>query len=429
MSVARWWSRTARMLPVTVMTAMAVMALWATSARASSIAFLRGGNIWIAAPDGSHATQLTSGGGYTYVSASKAPGTMLLAYRAGTTMGVINADGTGQRQIVAPRGLATAPDVEVDPSGTELAYAAVTGFGAYGGYAAISGSGGGFFSAYQSNVVDVGWADSGTTALWSGFLSGAPGNVHHPDCTASGAGESIGIAVQQTNPDGAAQANPTSGFFCVPGDDVLAPEGSPDGSKVLATLGPRDGQTRIIEVDRSTMSSFSEPPAPFTYETPASVSAGDPDWSPDMTQIAFDGPGGTVWTVSAGGQGTPIEILDGAASPAWSPYTLPSATTTPPGVTPPAPTSSAPNTRIIRTRTDARRHRVTFTFTAIGKATGFQCALVKLTKGHKRPAPRFRSCRSPKSYNRLAHGRYAFAVRATNRSQVDPSPARTTVKM
>jgi hypothetical protein len=218
------WSRTVRMLPVAV---VAVMALWASSAHASSIAFLRGGNIWIAAPDGSHATPLTSGGGYTYVSASKATGTMLLAYRAGASMGVISADGTGQRQIAAPRGLATAPDVDGDPSGTDLAYAAVTGFGAYGGYAAVSGSGAGFFSAYQSNVVDVGWADSGTTALWSGFLSGAPGNVHHPDCTAPGASESIGIATQQTNPDGAAQANATSGFFCVPGDDVLSPEGSP----------------------------------------------------------------------------------------------------------------------------------------------------------------------------------------------------------
>lgn len=425
MAVARW-SRTARMLPVAV---VALMALGAASAHASSIAFLRGGNIWIAAPDGSHATQLTSGGDYTYVSASKAPGTMLLAYRAGAAMGVINADGTGQRQVAAPRGLATVPDVEVDPSGNVLAYAAATGFGAYGGYAAVSGSGLGFFSAYQSNVVDVGWADSGTTALWSGFLSGAPGNVHHPDCTASGASESIGVAMQQTNPDGAAQANPTAGFFCVPGDDVLAPEGSPDGSKVLATLGPRDGQTRIIEVDRSTMSSFSEPPAAFIYETPSSQSAGDPDWSPDMTEIAFDSPDGTVWTVAAGGQGTPAKILDNAAGPAWSPYTIPGAATPPPVVTPPAPTGSTPNTRIIHARRVTRRHRATFTFTAVGKATGFQCALVKLPKGHKRTAPHFRSCRSPKTYNRLAHGHYAFEVRAVNGSRVDPSPARTTFRM
>jgi hypothetical protein len=29
--------------------------------------------------------------------------------------------------------------------------------------------------------MDVAWADSGTTALWAGYLSGAPGNVHHPN--------------------------------------------------------------------------------------------------------------------------------------------------------------------------------------------------------------------------------------------------------
>jgi hypothetical protein len=418
------------MLPVAV---ALLLAFGATGAQASSIAFLRGGNIWIAAPDGSGAKQLTSGGDYTYVSASKAPGSMSLAYRAGNAMGVINADGTGQRQVAAPRGLATVPDVELDPSGSELAYPAITGYGAYGGYVALGGVGSGFFSAYQANVVDVGWADSGSTALWAGFLSGAPGNVHHPDCTASGATESLGIATQQTNPDGASAANPTSGFFCVPGEDVLSPEGSPDGSKVLATLGPRDGQTRIIEVDRSTMSTFSEPPAPFTYETPSSLSARDPDWSPDMTQLAFDSPGGTIWTVGAAGQGTPTNILDDATNPAWSPYTMPGSAPTPP----PPPTTPghgggddrAPNTRLLTSTRNPRRHRVTFTFTAIGKATGFQCALVRSAAGANRPTPRFTRCHSPKAYQRLRHGRYTFEVRAVNGALRDRSPASKKFKM
>lgn len=70
-------------------------------------------------------------------------------------------------------------------------------------------------------------------------------------------------------------------------------------------------------------------------------------------------------------------------------------------------------------------HRASFRFKAIGAATGFQCALIKLAKHYNNPSPRFRSCRSPKLYSSLKSGRYQFLVRAFNTAAVG-RPAKKT---
>lgn len=317
-----------RLVPFLVMAALGAVC---ASAQASSIAFLRDGNIWIANPDGTGAHALTADGGYDYVSAAKVAGSMLLAFRQGSSIGLINADGSAKRTFAPPKGFAASADVAIDPSGHQLDYVAPTG-GPVGDYGAVidvndSGSSGAF--ADYDTPVDVGWADtSGTVALWAGFLSTAPGTEHHPDCTPPGGTEQFGIAFQQVYypPSSATQ---TTGFFCILGQDVLEPAGSPDGTEVLASAGPSGGDTRIIEIAESTMRSFYEPgPAvPFAYETPSSVDAADPNWSPDGTQFAFDSvpsPGtapNEIWVSSLGG--TPTMILTNASNPAWSPYTLP----------------------------------------------------------------------------------------------------------
>jgi hypothetical protein len=50
-----------------------------------------------------------------------------------------------------------------------------------------------------------------------------------------------------------------------------------------------------------------------------------------------------------------------------------------------------------------------FILKANGPTTGLQCALVKKSKKHNKPA--FKACRSPKIYKHLSPGRYRFEVR------------------
>lgn len=82
-------------------------------------------------------------------------------------------------------------------------------------------------------------------------------------------------------------------------------------------------------------------------------------------------------------------------------------------VTPP------PNTKITRTTIRKARHSATFRFAAVGSALRFQCKLKKAGR-----AATFRSCTSPKTYQRLTRGGYTFFVRAIGPDGPDPTPAR-----
>jgi hypothetical protein len=84
------------------------------------------------------------------------------------------------------------------------------------------------------------------------------------------------------------------------------------------------------------------------------------------------------------------------------------------------------HTRIVKAKINKGTHTASFTFTASGKVTGFQCALrPPKTTGHERPKLRFRACTSPSIYRHLQHGRYNFEVRAVNSIGPDLKPAIT----
>lgn len=89
------------------------------------------------------------------------------------------------------------------------------------------------------------------------------------------------------------------------------------------------------------------------------------------------------------------------------------------------PGASPPDTKITKAKINPRRRAATFRFKAIGGASGFQCALARR---HQRK-PKFRKCRSPKSYRHLRAGRYTFSVRAVGSAGADPTPAKRKFKI
>jgi hypothetical protein len=89
-----------------------------------------------------------------------------------------------------------------------------------------------------------------------------------------------------------------------------------------------------------------------------------------------------------------------------------------------------PSTTLTGQAISKSKRQAKFTFKPIGKASGFQCALVKQAKkGRMAPEPRFALCTSPKKYKHLAHGSYKFEVRAMSAGGADPKPAATSFKI
>jgi len=99
-------------------------------------------------------------------------------------------------------------------------------------------------------------------------------------------------------------------------------------------------------------------------------------------------------------------------------------------VAPPCAPPLPPNTKITKTKINLKKKRVSFSFQATGTATGFECELISpRRKHHKNPRAAFSTCRSPKTYKHLQHGKYKFEVRALNSAGADPTPATKNVKV
>ncbi len=75
-------------------------------------------------------------------------------------------------------------------------------------------------------------------------------------------------------------------------------------------------------------------------------------------------------------------------------------------------TATPPATTLTKAKISSKHHTAKFSFNASAVASGFQCALIKHKKHHKKPKPSFSSCHSPKSYKHLKPGKYTFEVRA-----------------
>src|SRR5688572_29164405 len=103
-------------------------ALAPAAAHAESIAYLKDGDVWVAAVDGSNATRLTTGG--DHISPSQADdGTIavgkgdkiLLLDRAGAALGTLDPPGLPDKRGVTLDG--PVADVAISPDGSRIAYA------------------------------------------------------------------------------------------------------------------------------------------------------------------------------------------------------------------------------------------------------------------------------------------------------------------
>jgi hypothetical protein len=93
-------------------------------------------------------------------------------------------------------------------------------------------------------------------------------------------------------------------------------------------------------------------------------------------------------------------------------------------------------TTITKAKIVRRKKMATFSFSAPGAITGYECLLVPpkarhkgAAKSAKRRKPRFSGCSSPRRYRHLKPGGYAFRVRALDILGADANPAQRKFKL
>ncbi len=279
------------------------------------------------------------------------------------------------------------------------------------------------------------WADSSTAKARASLNGGSPVDISPASVTFAGTGPVV------MNPGGEALAfwNDTNGnaFFNTrpAGGTFGAPASTPSSGVGFDTVANatnvESANGDVLDVFDAVDSSGTQQvdasirPPGGSFSAPDAISPANDDPFAFGVIGAIDGIGDAVaaWTdgsfavraavtgsLSGGGGG-------GGGGASGSGGTNPH-----PGTSGTAP---RPNTKLLKKAINRRKRQAKFWFKGSVKGSKFQCALVKQAKkkkGHRKPKPKFASCRSPRAYKHLAHGRYTFYVRASKGSARDLSP-------
>lgn len=316
--------------------------------------------------------------------------------QASSEIWVINADGSGARQLTDDNLLDQAP--AISPDGSRIVWNQWSPFPTYTDRDlwTMNADGSGqqlFFDGAQTERASQFTPDGQTLVMAS---ETGDNDIRKIPASLAGA--------PYTTSTGVADA-----------DDQLEqePTVSPDGGRVafmqVATSAPIPSPYDIyaVGIEGGT-------PVPLFD---AAGSEREPTYSPDGTKMAFSLDGVPV-VGNADGIGEPQPLDVGIAGAAggfeWAVKVQAPPQTQEPKT--PVPTAANPNGRIGKhPKKRTRSRRAKFSFSSSDPGSRFQCKL------DRKP---FRSCRSPRTYRKLELGRHTFKLRAISPAGLtDPTPA------
>lgn len=245
------------------------------------------------------------------------------------------------------------------------------------------------------------WSSAPTAFSYQWTRNGAPlagATSESYVVAASQLGGSLACAVTASNAGGAGTPAASAAVAVIP------PPPSSGGSRPAISGSALEG-ARLVE----SHASWSNAPATFTYHWQRCNGAGG-----DCRPIA--GATASTYTPSRRDLGRRLRVVETAGNEAGSASASSGATAL--VRTPPAPDTVLLGAKLGRTG-------ASFRFRAVGVASGFACALVRVParRGATPPSPRYARCSSPKVLSHLAAGRYVFYVRAIGPGGVDATPA------
>jgi len=315
---------------VTLAIALTAALLACGSASASSIFFLRNDNIWVANPDGSDAQAVTTNGTasdpYDFVSSAKSGTAPPIGFHMGggsaSMYGTLDPDGSGL--TINPYNSSMTNDGQVftrlDDAGDQMTWAAKQNTADFSFFAGAVGTNG----SNPYTIYNLGGMDARQTT----FANPAGTELLYTD---TGSNYNIGGSSPCNGTDFyadvlviSANMQAPADLYCEDSTFLGAPAMNPAGTLIAATATGNQtvDNPQIVTIPVSGGVATATAQSPETQITPTTAGVNFPDFSPDGTEIVFQGPGSTIETVPVGG-GTPTQILTNASVPAWSPYTLP----------------------------------------------------------------------------------------------------------
>jgi hypothetical protein len=294
-------------------------------------------------------------------------------------------------------------------------------------------TGGAFLCGVAVDAGHVYWGNNGTGTIGRASIDGNPATVNQTFINAGASTGPSGIAVDATHIYWTAAATGAVGRANLDGSPgSIAPSFIPGGQAPHGIA--------VDSLPEASTSGAACSPSPFALPGSATCTATVSGAAAVPTgTVAFTTSGSGAFTPASSCTLGPTGAVTAACQVTYTPSAAgvvsislaypgdvnhgPSAGAAALDVTPPF--VPRPNAKIDKAKVNSKKGTATFKFNAVGAATGFQCALV--SKKHKKP--KFKKCRSPKTYKRLTQGKYTFEVRALGAAGVDPSPAKKTFKI
>jgi hypothetical protein len=244
------------------------------------------------------------------------------------------------------------------------------------------------------------WANAPTAYAYQWASDGSPvpgASAQSYAVPLSRVGDELTCAVSASNAGGSAPAAVSAVVAVVSPRPVSS---SPPSISGAAIVGVRL---------RGSHGSWSNGPTSFAYRWQRCDRLG-------KACTAIAGATRATYTLGSADAGSTVRVLVSASNARAEGAPTPSRVTA--VIEPPAP-----NTLLSAETIDPAGARATFRFRASGDATGFQCALARLTAGAGAQTAPYARCSSPATFTRLQPDSYMFEVRAIGPGGGDPTPA------